>query len=57
MMRMLTADYFARSPVLILPVIALVLFFLVFTGVVLVTYLSKKSRFDTIANLPLDEGE
>lgn len=57
MMRMLTADYFARSPVLILPIIALLLFFGVFMIVVLRTFLSKKSRFDSVAGLPLDEGE
>ena len=57
MMRMLTADYFARSPVLILPIIALLLFLGVYAFVVLRTYLSKKSRFDSVASLPLDEGE
>lgn len=57
MMRVMTADFFARSPVLLLPIIALLVFFGVFTAVVLRTYLSKKNRFESVASLPLDEGE
>lgn len=57
MMRLLTAEYFAKSPVLILPIIALFLFLAVFVGVALRTYSRKKEDFDALSKMPLDEGE
>ena len=48
-------DYFRQSPLLALPVIALVLFMLVFLAVTLRAMLTKKSRWDAIAQLPLED--
>lgn len=39
------------------PSVALVLFFLVFVGVVIRTYRGRRDRFDSISRLPLDDGE
>jgi len=39
------------------PGVALILFFLVFVGVVIRTYRGRRDRFDYMSRLPLDESE
>ena len=39
------------------PGVALILFFLVFIGVVIRTYRGRRDRFDYMSRLPLDEVE
>ena len=54
MMRWISADFFAQSPVLIGPIIALGIFFAVFVAVSARTFLKKKTHFDPVSRLPLD---
>lgn len=56
MMRLLTAEFFQRSPLLIFPLVALIIFFVVYVGIALRTYTRKKDHFDPMARLPLDES-
>jgi cbb3-type cytochrome oxidase subunit 3 len=49
------AEFFAQSPVLLFPLIALVLFFIVFLAVVIRAMRMKKSEADQYAHLPLTE--
>jgi len=56
MMRMLTEGYFAQSPVLIFPVIALCLFMTVFVVVTLRALSARKSDFDAMASMPLEDS-
>ncbi len=49
------AEFFARSPVLLYPLIALVLFFTVFVVVVIRVMRMKASEADRYAHLPLEE--
>lgn len=51
------SDFFARSPVLIYPVIALGLFMTVFISVSLKALFLKKSEVDRLAQLPLSEDD
>jgi hypothetical protein len=55
-MGFMAMDYFRRSPLLVMPVIALVIFMLVFLAVSLRALLTRKSRWDALAQLPLQEG-
>lgn len=55
MMRLLTQEFFAQSPVLLFPLVALCLFMGVFTVVALRTFLTRKEAFDPMANLPLED--
>jgi cbb3-type cytochrome oxidase subunit 3 len=55
-MRAIAAPFFERSPFLLGPVFTLVLFFVVFVGVVLYLMRSKTLRFDTLSNLPLSDA-
>jgi hypothetical protein len=55
-MRALASDFFARSPVMAGPVIAIVLFFTVFAGVVIWLLRRKADSFDALAHIAL-EGE
>jgi len=57
MLSFIAMDYFRRSPMLILPLVALALFMLVFFAVTLRTLLTKKRNFDALARLPLEAQE
>ncbi|MGD8826716.1 MAG: hypothetical protein PVI24_17155 [Myxococcales bacterium] len=49
------ADLFAQSPALLYPLIALVLFFVVFLVVVIRAVRMKESEADQYARIPLEE--
>lgn len=53
-MRALLTDFFARSPVMAGPVIAILLFFFVFATVVAYLAWGKRERFDALASIALD---
>jgi hypothetical protein len=55
-MGFMAMDYFRQSPLLMMPVIALVIFMLVFLSVSLRALLTRKSSWDALAQLPLQEG-
>lgn len=57
MLSQLSADYFARSPVLAYPIAALGLFLLVFVAVSLRAVLRARSDMDRMAQLPLRDAE
>ena len=57
MLSQLSADYFARSPVLAFPIAALGLFLVVFIGVSLRALLRAQSDMQRMAELPLRESE
>jgi hypothetical protein len=57
MLSQLSADYFARSPVLAYPIAALGLFLLVFIAVSLRAVLRTRSDMDRMAQLPLLDAE
>ena len=57
MMRMLASDFFARSPLLILPVIALCIFVAVFVLVTVRTYGKKRTHYEAVSRLPLETEE
>lgn len=50
-------DFFAKSPVLGAPLLALGIFFTVYVTISLRTFLTKKERFDYLANLPLEADD
>jgi len=54
-MRRFATEFFEQSPVLIYPVIALVLFFIVFLVVVVRVMRMKASEADLRARIPLEE--
>jgi hypothetical protein len=56
-MGFMAMDYFRQSPLLALPVIALVIFMFVFLAVSLRALLTQKSRWDAAAQLPFSEGQ
>lgn len=56
-MRAMSAEFFARSPVLVFPVIALGLFFVVFVVISLRVALTQREELDAAARLPLNDGE
>lgn len=55
MMSRLAHDFFASSPVLALPVIALVIFTTVFVGISIKAFRMSKLEADAHASLPLQE--
>lgn len=55
-MRALASDFFARSPVMSGPLLAIALFFTVFVGVTLWVMWTRREAFDAVARMPLDEG-
>jgi hypothetical protein len=57
MLRQLTADYFARSPLLAYPVFALTLFALVFVVVSVRALRSRREDVERMAALPLSDSE
>jgi hypothetical protein len=52
-MGFMALEYFRQSPVLALPVVALVIFMLVFLAVSLRALLTQSSRWDAVSALPL----
>lgn len=55
-MRFMVTDYFAKSPMLWFPLLALALFMLVFVLVAVVAFATDKSQHDRAASLPLADG-
>jgi cbb3-type cytochrome oxidase subunit 3 len=55
-MRSIASDFFANSPVMAGPLVAIVLFFMVFVGVAIWLIRSKRGAFDAVARLPLEDG-
>ena len=56
-MSRIASEFFSQSPVLLLPLIALFLFLAVFIAVSLRAARMTKSTVDTLAQLPLSDGE
>lgn len=56
-MRLMAMDYFARSPLLLLPVLALGIFFGIFVVLSARALLTKKSECDDLARLPFSTPE
>jgi hypothetical protein len=56
-MRQLSAEYFARSPLLVYPMIALGLFFVVFVVVSVRALRTRTSEIERLAALPLADSE
>ena len=54
MMRMISAEFFARSPVLVFPILALGLFMIVFVVISLRAVLTSKTQLDAASRLPFD---
>jgi cbb3-type cytochrome oxidase subunit 3 len=54
-MRRFASEFFEQSPVLLYPVLALVLFFIVFLVVVVRVMRMKASEADHYAHIPLEE--
>ena len=57
MLRQLSADYFARSPLLIYPVLALAIFMAVFLLVSVRALRARREEIDRMASLPLSDSE
>jgi cbb3-type cytochrome oxidase subunit 3 len=55
MLSALASDFFAASPLLVLPVIALILFLAAFTAVTWRALRKKPAELEPIARLPLDD--
>lgn len=55
-MRYIARDFFATNPFLFGPLIAFVIFFTVFLGVIVFVWRTRKSVFDEAAMLALDGG-
>lgn len=56
-MRAIAAPFFEQSPFLLGPLLTLVLFFVVFLGVLLYLARIKPRRFESLSSLPLaDDG-
>jgi hypothetical protein len=56
MLSFMAMDFFAKSPVLTMPLLALGLFITAFLTVVMRTALADKRYIDSMSNLPLDDG-
>lgn len=54
-MRFMVSDFFARSPALLGPVIALVLFMIVFVAASIYALRTQREKNDRMALLPLQE--
>ncbi len=50
-------EWLTHSPVLALPIFALVLFILVFAGVVVIAFSKKREEIDACARLPLSQED
>jgi hypothetical protein len=57
MLSWIASGYFAQSPVLVLPVVAMILFMVVFTASALRALRTKKTELDHLANLPFEREE
>ena len=57
MMSWIATDFFARSPVLLGPVIALALFFTVFVGAAARALLTRRAVVDRAARIPFENDE
>lgn len=53
-MRAFSAEFFARSPVLVFPLIALGIFFVVFVAISLRVMLTQREQTDAAARLPFE---
>ncbi len=52
------SELLAKSPMLVLPLVALFLFLAIFTVMLVVTWRKRAPAYDPVARLPLDdEGE
>lgn len=51
------SELLARSPMLILPLVALFLFIVVFTAMFIMTMRKRAPTYDPLARLPLDDGD
>jgi hypothetical protein len=49
-------DLFTQSPIMVLPIVALLLFLGVFVAVLLRTFARKSDRFDAVARLPMEDS-
>jgi len=54
MLSLIASDFFQKSPMLVFPLLALALFMLVFFVVTVRTVLTNKSRYESVARLPLE---
>ena len=54
-MRWIATDFFARSPVMTLPVIAMLLFMAVFVASAIRAFRTARDTHDELAKLPLEE--
>ena len=54
-MKWIVSDFFARSPALLGPTIALLLFVLVFTAIAVHVFRTHHSAHDRMARMPLHE--
>jgi hypothetical protein len=57
MLSWISGDYFARSPVLILPVVALLVFMTVFCATALRAALARRAEVEHMARLPLEGND
>jgi hypothetical protein len=51
------SELLARSPMLVLPLVALVLFILVFVAMFVATMKKRAPAYDPLARLPLEDGD
>lgn len=56
-MKWLVSDFFARSPALLGPVIALVLFMLVFVAATIYALRTQRAQHERMALMPLKEDQ
>ena len=57
MLSWISADFFARSPVLVFPLVALGIFMTVFVVAALRAFRTDKARLDALAQLPFEDRE
>ena len=57
MLSWFASDYFAQSPVLVFPLVALGIFMTVFMVVSVRTIFTRKASFDRIAAMPLEKDD
>jgi predicted permease len=51
------SELLATSPMLILPLVALILFIVVFTSMLIVTFKKRAPAYDPLARMPLDDDD
>jgi len=51
------SELLARSPLLVLPLVALFLFIIVFTAMFIMTMRRRAPAYDPLARMPLDDGD